>query len=394
MSCELRAAFLVTAALLVAAMSAGCGSSQTGLSSSTSTRPSGGGPSRSTLASGGGSGATGYRPPRPPAGSVLAYTISPHACESWLRGLLVGTCDPDLLQRVYDNHQMNEPSKVHVTVTGRTVSGGGNPALTQWRPGDGNGLGVQPGQTVTITGPVSAGSYLYLRADNHKADVYASGEALFSRLGLEHGGTATVAVSLEGDQLRYLLHRPDGSTGSPVAIAGRGGPGVAVRIADVPAGYADNPEQAARTYIAAANARDGRTICELFNATVQGKYQSVDAGQQMPCWMLVSAFIDFSGENADRTFQSELLTKIGIAKEQTVAGHWYVGVPLTLDVRFRRADGASTIARPQLRQTLQDMLWLEKDNRGRYRVAKPSLALMAAGSVGRARNADPLAPPG
>lgn len=332
-----------------------------------------------------------YQPPAKPVTSVFdEATMSPRACDGWLRGTLVGICDPTGLQQAFAGHTLNDKGDVEVTLSGRELSGGGNSVLAQFRGAGGTGLGVQPGQTVTISGHVSSGAYLYIRADSRTSKVYASGEALFDQLGLGDGGVATVQVALEHDHLHYTLTGGDGATKAPVATGGVGGPGSAIPIPSPPPGYADTPAQLARTYVAAVNARDGQTICSLFAGALRHRYSTFDP--HMPCWAFVGAYIDFTGENADREFKSMLLTKVGARRTATAGDHDYVGLPLTLDVRFRAAAGASPIAHPQLRQSFDDVLWVEQQD-GAWRIVKPSLALLAAGYIGRGREVDPLAAP-
>jgi hypothetical protein len=230
---------------------------------------------------------------------------------------------------------------------------------------------------------------LYLRAETTTPKLYASGDALFTHLGLEHGGTATVTIDIRGGELRYTLHRPDGTTAGPAASAGLAGPGAGLPIGDVPEAYVDTPETAAATYVAAVNARDGRTLCGMFAREVRTRYVM----NGLPCWATVATSIDFAGESAVRAFRSIRLFKIGTPAERAVGGHRYVGVPLTLDVRFRRAETASMSAQPILRMGVDDELWLEQDGE-RWRIAKPSLALMTAAAVVVSRDEDPLAPPG
>jgi hypothetical protein len=317
-------------------------------------------------------------------------TMSPRACDGWLRGTLVGICDPTGLQQAFTGHTLNDKGDVGVTLSGRALSGGGNSVLAQFRGADGTGLGVQPGQTVTITGHVSSGAYLYLQASSRTSKVYAFGEALFDQIGLEDGGVATVQVTLEHNHLHYALTAGDGTTKAPIATGGVGGPGSAMPIPSPLPGYADTPAQLARTYVAAVNARDGQTICSLFAGALRNRYSTIEP--HMPCWAVVGAYIDFTGDNAEREFKSMLLTNVGAQRTATAGDHDYVGLPLTLDVRFRRAAGASTIAHPQLRQSFDDVLWVTQQD-GAWRIAKPSLALLAAGYVGRGREVDPLAAP-
>ena len=86
---------------------------------------------------------------------------------------------------------------MRVAVSGRRVRVGSTPYLTQVSPDDGSGLGLVPGSKVTLSGRASAGSYLYLRASSLRPGYVAYGEALFTRLGLDHGGKATIRVRLE-----------------------------------------------------------------------------------------------------------------------------------------------------------------------------------------------------
>jgi hypothetical protein len=329
-----------------------------------------------------------YHPPPVAPRTVLAYTIAPKACQSWMGGTMVATCDPQLLVRVYDDHRMREPSTLQVTVAGRRVRSGGNPALTQVLPDDGRGEIIGPGNTITLTGTVSAGSVLYVRASAMTPRVFAMGDALFAQLGLERGGKATITIDVAHNHLHYTLHRADGTTRQPVRVAGMGGPGTAVAPAAVPSGYADNPRQTATTYIAAVNARDGQTLCSLFTTALRARYATI---LRTPCWATVSSFIDFTGENAERAFKSVHLVTIGKPRRQSVGAHRYLGVPLKLDIRFVRAPTAGGTPRFPLREAVEDVLWLERDG-GSWRIAKPSLALMTATAVAKG-SGDPLAPP-
>jgi len=284
---------------------------------------------------------------------------------------------------------MLEPSRLQITVEGRGVRVGGNPAVTQALQSDGNGAAIAPGNTITLRGTVARDSVLYFRAAHTTPELYAVGDALFTGLGLESGGTAKVTIGIADGHLRYRLHRPDGTEAAPAATAGFDGPGVRAPVTHVPPSYVNSPATLAQTYIAAINARDGKTLCAIFTPELQRLYAE---NGKAPCWMLVSAYIDYTGENAERQFVRYGQFTVGDLRERHANSHLYVGVPLRLDTRFELAGSASVNAKPRLREKIDDVLWIEELD-GSWRIAKPSLALMAAGLVGRAPDDDPLAAP-
>jgi hypothetical protein len=207
--------------------------------------------------------ASAYVPP-PRQDPILGNSISPKSCDGFLRGtVLLATCDPGLLVKVWDQHEATLPGRLHVSVSGRRLRVGGNPAVTQVLPADGSGEALVPGSRVTSSGQAGAGSYLYLVARSITPHHVAFGEALFDHLGLEHGGKATIEVGQKDGRFTYDFRRDDGSRLAPLQTRLQAGPGPAASLPPLPAHEADTPEQAVRTYVDAVNAHDGKTICQL-----------------------------------------------------------------------------------------------------------------------------------
>src|SRR5215216_3827387 len=233
----------------------------------------------------GGSGSTsssGYVPP-PRQEPVLPDSLDFQGCtDSTMGGGLLAVCDPVLLKRAYENHTLNQPGTLDVTIPGRKLRVGSGAGLTQVLPDDGIGTLFAPA-TVTLDGKVSNGSYLYISARSSKPEHLARGEALFRHLGLERGGTATVDVELDAGQVVFSVRRRDGTIVRPLRYMHVEGPGPKAELPPLPAHYADTPQQGVRTFVAAINARDGKTICQLWTAQLRERFSTED----YPCWAAV-----------------------------------------------------------------------------------------------------------
>jgi hypothetical protein len=322
-----------------------------------------------------------YRPP-PRQKPILGASSSPQSCDGWLRGNIVATCDPGLLQEVWNNHEESVPGKLGVTISGRRVRVGGNPAVTQVVPTDGSGAGLVPGSRVTLTGQVSAGSYLYLRAQRVTPKYVAFGEAIFNHLRLEKRGTATINVRLVGGKLIYDFRRSDGARLEPVRTTLQAGPGPRGKVAPLPAHEADTPEQAIRTYLAAINAHDGKTLCELFTPSARATFRN----QLVPCWQTVSGHIGYGEESSTPLFQRVELITIGSRYTRTNYGAKFSAAPIDLDVHYTNVGSSQGAAGARL----HDLVWFQQTKTG-WRIAKASKTLYAAFS-GNAPQ-DVLAPP-
>jgi hypothetical protein len=297
---------------------------------------------------------------------------------------MVGVCDPGALPAVYEKHELDGSGGLDVTVAGRVVRAAGNRALTQVVPTDGMGDFVPIGRQVSLTGVASRGSVLYLRAGAMNRRLVAYGEALFTRLGLEHGGTATVIARVRAKTVSFALRRPDGTVAVPAAVTGIAGPGVGVPQAVLRDGYADSPPQAAATYVRAIEARDGETICALLEPQAR---HALTRGSTTPCWYLLHGLIGARlHENDPTQFSHMHVRSLDVGNERTIAGHRYRDVHLSLAVTYDPAPSGTRQAR-----RLTDVVWLEQ-LRGQWRIAKPSAALSyAMGATGAAQQT--LAPP-
>jgi hypothetical protein len=276
--------------------------------------------------------ASGYQPP-PRQHPVLPESLNIHGCSSTtMGGGLVSLCDPVLLQRAWENHTLNERGDLDVRIADRKVRVASTPGLTQVVADDGGSLLVPA--KVTLEGKASDGSYLYISARSQKPDHVAWGEALFRHLGLDRGGVATIDVDLDDHgALRFVLRRPDGSTLKPLRVSHLEGPGPAVELPLLPDHYADTPEQGGRTYVAAINARDGTTICQLWTEEIRKRFRD----DRTPCWALATGLIDYGSESDSPIFERLELLEVATPFERTSHGVTFTTVPISVRSHYRES---------------------------------------------------------
>ncbi len=266
-----------------------------------------------------------YRAP-PVQQPVLSESLNLRECSSsTMGGTLLAVCDPVLLEQAWEDHTLTEPGTLDVKIAGRKVRVGSNPGLTQVVPDDGIGSLLVPAK-VTLLGTASAGSHLYISARSHKPDHWANGEALFGNLGLTHGGTATIDVRLEGGRVAFVFRLADGSVLKPLRRSHVEGPGPRAELPPLPDHYADTPEQGVRTYVAAINAHDGKTICELWTADLRARF----ADEHSPCWANVTGLIGYGGEADSPTFQRAQLLSVDEPYTKTSYGVSFTAVPVSI----------------------------------------------------------------
>lgn len=310
-------------------------------------------------------GPSAYRP-RAPERPLFSDSLSPRSCSGWMQGdLIFSTCDPALLAKVWNNHEMTKPGRLHVEVAGRKVRAGGNPALTQVLPADGRGI-LQADTTITLNGSVSAGSYAYVSAGSITPNHVAFGRALYRDLGLAHGGRATIDVKLEHGEVAFHWRRADGSELRPLRWLHEEGPGPKAPPPKLPDHYADNPDQGVETYVAAINARDGNTICELFTRDFLTRFSSYGA----PCWQLVSGHIGYGEESYTPLFQHAELLHVGKGYTKTNYGASFAAVPIDVRLRYRAQRYSSEFKTVEI----HDVVWFQKTRDG-WRLAKASKTL-------------------
>jgi len=306
--------------------------------------------------------ASGYRPP-PRQHPVLPDSLNIHGCSSTTMGgeNLVSLCDPLLLKRAWENGTLNQRGDVDVRIAGRKLRVASTPGLTQVIPDDGIGSLLVPAK-VTLEGHASEGSYLYISARSDKPEHVAFGEALFRHFGLEHGGTATIAVDLDEDgAVRFVLRRPDGRTLKPLRISHIEGPGPAVDLPRLPDHYADAPKQSVHTYVAAINARDGTTICQLWTDEVRRRF----GDEHTPCWAQATGWIDYGSESDSPVFERLELLSVGKPFKRTSRGVAFTGVPVSLRSHFRE----SRYSTKQETRDSQSTVWFQHKSVG-WRIAK------------------------
>jgi hypothetical protein len=265
---------------------------------------------------------------RPPARQlpVLPDSLNLHGCSSTtMGGGLLTLCDPVLLKTAWEEHTLTQKGDLDVEIAGRKVRVASNPGLTQVAPDDGIGSLLVPAK-VTLRGRASDGSYLYIRAISHRPEHMASAEALFRHLGLAHGGTATIDVKLVDGVVAFTVHRPDGSVLEPLRFSHLEGPGPTSNVPPLPSHYADTPEQGVRTYVKAINARDGKTICELWTTVLQAQFSD----ERSPCWASATGLIDYGSESDSPVFQRLELLGVGKPFERSSHGVTFTAVPVRL----------------------------------------------------------------
>jgi hypothetical protein len=132
-------------------------------------------------------------------------------------------------------------------------------------------------------------------------------------------------------------------------------------------GGPDNPEELARDYVAAINARDGERVCALMTADAAAELSIPD--KNVPCNRTVAGFI---GYVEDAGMPEFLEYRLGGVRPGATQGE-YSSIRLRLEAR-RRATSAE-----QAFETcsFEDTVWLTRDG-GELRIAKPSLTLYVA----------------
>jgi hypothetical protein len=302
-----------------------------------------------------------YRPP-PRQQRVLPDSLNIHGCSSTtMGGGLVAVCDPVLLQRAWENHTLNQQGDLDVRIAGRKVRVASTPGLTQVIPDDGIGSLLVPAK-LTLDGKASDGSYVYISAHSDKPEHVAWGEALFRHLGLDHAGIATIDVDLDAHgAVRFTLRRPDGSTVAPLRFSHLEGPGPAVALPPLPEHYADTPEQGTRTYVAAINARDGRTVCQLWTDEVRNRFRE----ERTPCWALVTGWIDYGSESDSPLFERLELLNVGKPFERASRDVTFTGVPVSLRSHLR----ASRYSSNHETRDSRSIIWFQNTSEG-WRIAK------------------------
>jgi hypothetical protein len=286
-------------------------------------------------------------------------------------GTLLAVCDPILLEKAWENHTLTRPGTLHVSVAGRKVRAASTPGLTQVIPDDGIGSLLVPAK-VTLSGRASDGSYLYISARFHSAEHVAWGEALFRHLGLAHGGTTTIEVKLDHGAVAFAVRRPDGSLLVPLRRSHFEGPGPHVPLPALPPHYADTPEQGVRTYVAAINARDGRTICELWSARLRVRFSD----DETPCWAAATGLIDYSSESDSPVFQQLELLEVGSRSTQTNNGTAYTGVA----VRLRKHQLEQRYSTSSEVRDLDTKVWFRKTPAGWRIAADPFFGAAESGA--------------
>jgi hypothetical protein len=127
-----------------------------------------------------------------------------------------------------------------------------------------------------------------------------------------------------------------------------------------------SPEEAARAYVAAINARDGKTVCGLLLDSAAYEFRIPDWGE---CPRFVSAYIGYAEESDTDTFHRARIIELEAGRR---SGELQ-SIELKVEVELHE-DGND--AEP-IRKTLDDVLWLVERG-GRWRLAKASALLYAA----------------
>jgi hypothetical protein len=312
-----------------------------------------------------------YRPP-PRQVPVLPDSLDMHGCsDATMGGNLLAVCDPGELQSAWENDTLTGKGTLKVTIANRKVHVASAPGLTQVEPADGIGTLLVPA-TVTISGKASDGSYLYISANSHTPEHVAWGEALFRNLGLAHGGSTVVALRLDHGAVAFHVRRPDGSTLAPLRRSHWEGPGPRASLPQLPRHYADTPEQGVRTYVAAINARDGKTICELLSP----KLQSRSRDSQTPCWAAATGVIDYGPESDSPVFQRLELLGIDSRSTKKRGGSTFVGVA----VRLRRRQLEERYSNKSEVRDSTAMVWFRRTSSAWRIAAEPFFGVSELGA--------------
>jgi hypothetical protein len=289
-------------------------------------------------------------------------------------GTLLAVCDPILLAKAWQNHTLTQRGTLRVAIAGRKVRVASNSGLTQVIPADGIGSLLVPA-TVTLTGKASDGSYLYISARSHTPEHVAWGEALFRHLGLANGGTTTIGVKLDGGGVVFAVRRPDGRILASLRRSHFEGPGPHLPLPALPEHYGDTPEQAIRTYVAAINARDGKTICELWSAKLQVRFSDAET----PCWAAATGFIDYGSESYSPVFQRLELLEVGSRVTRKSHGTTYTAVA----VRLRKHQLEQRYSTNEEARDLRANVWFRRTPSGWRIAGEPFFGASESGAPAR-----------
>jgi hypothetical protein len=244
-------------------------------------------------------------------------------------GGLLAVCDPVLLQREWTSDTLREPRTLDFDIVGRNLRVGGSAGLTQVMSADGIGTLSVPAR-VTLRGKATEGSYLYIHAASVQPEHYATGEALFRGLGLSHRGTATIDVQLQASRVTFVFRHAGGGELKPLRWSHVEGPGAGKELPPLPEHYADTPKQGLKTYVAALNARDGKTLCRLWTPDARARLTR----DPYPCWATATTLIDYGGDSGSPVFQRTELLKVGRTFERGREGVTFTAVPVTLHTYY------------------------------------------------------------
>ena len=146
-------------------------------------------------------------------------TATARACLNWFAGVAALVCNDAQLRESLDQHRLAKRSSLRITVIGQKAARiGSAPGVIQVILQ--NGWPFEPGQKLRIDGKARRGTLLLVGArDRSRGEGHWSvGQALFSDLGLEHGGKSILFVGGDANALTYELERPDGRRVPPDVV--------------------------------------------------------------------------------------------------------------------------------------------------------------------------------
>lgn len=147
-------------------------------------------------------------------------------------------------------------------------------------------------------------------------------------------------------------------------------------------GGSGSPEELARDYVAAINARDGERVCGLMTAGAAAELSIPD--KNIPCERTVAGFI---GYVEDAGMPEFLEYQLGGVRPGATQGE-YSSIRLSLEGRRRSSSGEQAFETCRF----EDTVWLTHQGDD-LRIAKPSLALYVAFGATNVQDGI-LAPPG
>jgi hypothetical protein len=148
--------------------------------------------------------------------------------------------------------------------------------------------------------------------------------------------------------------------------------------AAAPAG-SDDPQELARDYVSAINARDGARVCALMTKDAAAELREGD----LSCDRTVAGYIGYVEDAGAPRF---LRYRLRGVRSGSTRGD-YSSIDLSLESRRRSTDGRQAFERC----SFEDIVWITHDG-AELRIAKPSLALYVA--FGATLHEGVLAPPG